>query len=431
MADSKMPIFLLHSFGKGTAGRLEIHNGAFGSTSRSLEPLCYYTGFAHFSLSPHRIVFVDHLKIFAKAGDGGNGSPSFRREKFIPRGGPDGGDGGRGGSIILRVDPHTDNLKQLFYNPNLRAEHGKNGAGRQCTGKCGKDLIVLVPAGTLIYKIPEAEVLPVGCAPSLPEGGDMLFDDEDGDEEQASLKRSLKQLIQAEELEVVADLTKNGDEFVLVKGGKGGKGNINFKTPTHRAPTETTPGEKGEVGMFYFELRQIADAGLVGFPNAGKSTILTKLSAARPKVAAYPFTTLKPMVGVIEYPGYERATLADIPGLIEGAHENVGLGHDFLRHILRCRLLVFVVDVAGSEGRHPADDVATLRTEISMYDKLLAKRPWILVANKMDLPEAEEKLAELKQRFPKVKVLPVSADGGEGMDKLAAELRKRVGYSLA
>jgi GTPase len=389
-------------------------------------------------------VFVDHLKIYAKAGDGGNGSSSFRREKFVPRGGPDGGDGGWGASITLRVDHHTDNLKSLFYNPNLRAEHGKNGGGRKCTGRAGKELIIPVPAGTLVYRIPVAQPVPVGSI--LPDAADtdipdeeFLEDDDDlgggtavkPDVEQESLKRSLKQLIQTEDLELVADLTEHGSTFVLAKGGKPGKGNVHFKTPTHRAPTETTPGEKGEEGMFYFELRQIADAGLVGFPNAGKSTILTKLSAARPKVAAYPFTTLKPMVGVIEYPGYERATLADIPGLIEGAHENVGLGYDFLRHILRCRLLVFVVDVAGSEGRHPADDLSILRTEISMYDKMLAKRPWILVANKMDLPEAEEKLAELKQRFPKVKILPVSAEGGIGMDKLAAELRKRVGYSLA
>ncbi len=362
----------------------------------------------------------------------------------MPRGGPDGGDGGRGANIILRVDPHTDNLKTLFYNPNLRAEHGKKGAGRQCSGKSGKDLIVLVPAGTLIYRIPNAPAIPVGAAPAITEMAmedDLLLDDEelDGEDDlltekeatQESLKRSLKKAIDTDELELVADLTELGTEFILARGGKGGKGNVHFKTPTHRAPTETTLGEKGEEGMFFFELRQIADAGLVGFPNAGKSTILTKLSAARPKVAAYPFTTLKPMVGVIEYPGYERATLADIPGLIEGAHSNVGLGHEFLRHILRCRLLVFVVDTPGSEGRHPLEDLATLRTEISLYDKDLAKRSWIIVANKMDLPDSEEKLAEVKARFPRIKVIPVSADQGTGMDKLAAELRKRVARPMA
>ncbi len=374
-------------------------------------------------------MFVDHIRIYARAGNGGDGSTSFRREKFIPRGGPDGGDGGRGADIILRVDQHTDTLKTFFYSPNLRGPHGANGAGRQKSGKGGKDLVLLVPPGTLVYKMRDVPVVPVGTRlddllpePSAePVVGDGFFIDEEAE----SVKSSLQRTMQEGELELIADLTTVGQECFLAKGGKGGKGNVHFKTPTHQAPLEFTPGELGEEGIYFMELRQIADAGLVGFPNAGKSTILRCLSAAKPKVAAYPFTTLKPMVGVVEFPEYKRLTLADIPGLIEGAHDNIGLGHDFLRHILRCRLLMFVLDMAGSEGRHPVDDLATLRTEVSLYDEILAKRPWMVVANKMDLPESEEYLAQCKQRFPKIKFVPISAGEGTGLDGLRKEMWKR------
>ncbi len=358
-------------------------------------------------------MFVDHIRIHARAGNGGDGSASFRREKFIPRGGPDGGDGGRGGSIVLKVDSHTDNLKQFFYDPMLRAADGGRGAGRLKSGRSGDDKIFRVPQGTLVYReLPREET----------GGDDFLVDDE-----APTRKRSLKEKLEAgNELELVADLTELGQEFVLCRGGKGGKGNDHFKTPTHRAPTEFTPGEKGEEGHFIMEMRQIADAGFVGFPNAGKSSLLSLLSAAHPKIAPYPFTTLHPMVGVIEYPAYRRVLVADIPGLIEGAHENIGLGHEFLRHILRCRILLFVVDTAGSEGRNPVSDLTILRTEISHYDKDLAKRNWLILANKMDLPEAEENVAQIKARFPKVKVIPVSAHDGSGLDDLKKELLKRV-----
>jgi GTPase len=358
-------------------------------------------------------MFVDHIRIHARAGNGGDGSASFRREKFIPRGGPDGGDGGRGGSIILRVDSHTDNLKRFFFDPSLKAGHGGKGAGRLKSGRSGEDKIFPVPQGTLVYReMPKP----------APDGDDFLVDDA-----APARKRSLKdQLAAGDELELVADLTDIGQEFVLCRGGRGGKGNDNFKTPTHRAPTEITLGERGEEGHFVMEMRQIADAGFVGFPNAGKSSLLSLLSAAHPKIAPYPFTTLHPMVGVIEYPQYRRVLVADIPGLIEGAHENVGLGHEFLRHILRCRILLFVVDTAGSEGRHPVSDLAILRTEIGLYDESLAKRPWLILANKMDLPEAEENVAQIKARFPKVKVIPVSAHDGRGLDELKKELLKRV-----
>lgn len=370
-------------------------------------------------------MFVDHIRIYAKAGNGGDGSTSFRREKYIPHGGPDGGDGGKGGDIRLRVDQHTDNLNNFLFAPNLRGNHGANGSGRQKSGRGGKDLLLLVPPGTLVYKMKDVPLVPIGTRieePLPPASGDFLVEDDD---EEESVTKSLQKTLTEGELELIADLTNPGDEFVLAKGGIGGKGNINFKTPVHRTPIESTPGEAGEEGIYFLELRQIADAGMVGFPNAGKSTVLTCLSNARPKVAAYPFTTLKPMVGVIEYPDYSRVTLADIPGLIEGAHENIGLGHDFLRHILRCKLLLFVLDMAGSEGRNPAQDLATLRTEISLYDKLLAKRSYIVLANKMDLPEAEENLAACKALWPKVKFLPISASSGTGIDALLKELKKR------
>jgi GTP-binding protein len=367
-------------------------------------------------------MFVDHIKIYAKAGKGGDGSASFRREKFIPRGGPDGGDGGKGADIIFRVDPHVNSLQALFFQPNLRAEDGKKGQGKKCYGRAGKDLLIKVPAGTLVYRMKDAPAVPVGSvAPEAEAEGSFFIDDE----EEESVGRSLKKTLAEEDLELVADLTELETNFILARGGKGGKGNVHFKTPTHRAPTETKPGDEA---IFYLELRQIADVGLVGFPNAGKSTILSKMSAAKPKIAAYPFTTLKPMVGVIEYSeknDYQRVTLADIPGLIEGAHENIGLGHDFLRHILRCRTLLFVVDAAGSEGRDPCADIATLRQEIVLYDKLLAKRPWLIVANKIDLPEADENVRSLKERFPKVKILAISANEGTGLEALREEMRVR------
>src|SRR5438876_330032 len=220
----------------------------------------------------------------------------------------------------------------------------------------------------------------------------------------------------------IVDLTRDGQEFVLCRGGAGGKGNVHFKSSRNRAPRQYTEGEEGEQGHFLLELRTIADAGLVGYPNAGKSTLLRKVSAARPRVAAYPFTTLHPIVGVIDFPGYRRATVADIPGLIEGAHRNVGLGHDFLRHITRCQLLLFVLDVAGSERRSPIADLQNLRREIDLYDARLSQRPWFVIANKMDLPGAAENLMALRNRFASVDILPVSALKDEGIDELNRKL---------
>ncbi len=352
-------------------------------------------------------MFVDRVKIYAWAGNGGNGCASFRREKFLPKGGPDGGDGGRGGDVVFEVDNHTNDLRSFFYQPHQRAKNGLPGSSQQRTGKSGKPIVAKVPPGTVIYQSDEG----LKEEPEYDEDG-LPIENEN---------KAPKELIQ------VADLTQVGQRFVLAKGGKGGKGNINFKSSTNQAPVEFTYGEPGESGVYYLELRHIADAGFVGFPNAGKSTLLGALSAAKPKVAAYPFTTLRPMVGVVEFNGFDRATLADIPGLIEGAHKNVGLGHDFLRHITRCRLLLFVVDMAGSEGRDPGEDVALLRKEISLYDDLLAKRPWMVIANKRDLPEFEENLAMFKQRFPKIDVVSISASNGEGLE----ELKQHLGEAIA
>jgi GTP-binding protein len=340
-------------------------------------------------------MFVDQIKVYARAGRGGDGSMHFHRGKFRPKGGPDGGDGGKGGNVVLIVDNSTDSLRQFFFNGKLVAEDGAAGAGDQMTGRSGKDTIYRVPAGLVISKITEE------------------FDEETGE--------------MAEVFEHVTDLTELGSEYILVKGGKGGKGNVHFKSPTNQTPREFTPGTDGEEGRYHFELRSIADAGLVGFPNAGKSTLLSKLSGAKPKIANYPFTTLQPYVGVVEFSPSLRGTVADIPGLIEGAHANIGLGHDFLRHIMRCRILLFVVDAAGSEGRDPTEDISTLRTEIKLYSEELSKRSWCILANKTDLPEAEEHITRLKERFKRVKIFPISANEGDGMDELRKHLAKVIG----
>lgn len=357
-------------------------------------------------------MFVDHVRIFAKAGDGGAGSSSFRRESFVPRGGPDGGDGGNGGSVILRADPHTDSLVSLFYDPHVRAKDGGRGMRKQMHGKTSPSRTVAVPIGTMIFRLPPGATISSHAA-------------EDDQEKPAA--RPGDAPTATEGLDLVADLAQNGQEFVLCRGGDGGRGNVHFKSSRNQAPTRADPGYPGEEGYFYLELRKIADAGFVGYPNAGKSTLLSKLSAAKPKVAAYPFTTLHPLVGMVEFPGtYQRATLADIPGLIDGAHRNVGLGHEFLRHIMRCRLLLFVLDVAGSEGRHPLEDLANLRRELSLYNPLLSERPWMIVANKTDLPAADENLQLLRERYPKISVAAISAERGDGIDDLLLMLRERL-----
>ena len=342
--------------------------------------------------------FVDHIRIYVRAGDGGNGIVHFRREKYVPKGGPDGGDGGNGGDIVLMVASDTDNLTHLFFRPRLIAKSGDHGQGREKHGKSGKELVVRVPPGTLVY----------------------------GSNEKGVSMEELK--LQSEP---IADLTMNGDMFVIAKGGKGGKGNVHFKSSTNQAPQEHTLGERGEEGFFYLELRQIADAGFVGFPNAGKSSLLSVLSAAKPKVADYPFTTLQPSVGVVQFNSMVRATVADIPGIIEGAHENVGLGHDFLRHIMRCKLLLFVVDIAGTDMRDPIEDIQTLRKEIKLYSDELASRDWMIIANKMDLNGTTTNLDVLRSRFPRIETIGVSALTGQGIDDLKIRLEELIGKEVS
>jgi len=353
-------------------------------------------------------MFVDRIKVFAQAGKGGRGCVSFRREKFVPKGGPDGGDGGRGGDVILLADRHVDNLSNLFYEPIIKAKNGSHGKGKKMAGRAGANKIVNVPVGTIVWPAEESkDSTPNAERPTL-------------NKEAASIRSKQSSI------EPVVDLTHDGQEFVLCRGGEGGKGNVHFKSSRNRTPRQYTDGEEGEQGYFLLELRTIADAGLVGYPNAGKSTLLRKLSAARPKVAAYPFTTLHPVVGVMGLPGYQQATIADIPGLIEGAHRGLGLGHEFLRHITRCPILLFVIDVAGSEGRSAVEDLQNLRREIDLYDPTLSLRPWLVVANKMDLPNTNENLEMLREKFPKITIVPISAANGEGIDTLKEELERRV-----
>ncbi|MEO6738940.1 MAG: GTPase ObgE [Chthoniobacteraceae bacterium] len=366
-------------------------------------------------------MFVDHIQIHAKAGKGGRGAVSFRREKFVPRGGPDGGDGGRGGNIILRPDPNVDNLVEFHYQSNLKAKSGENGGSKNCTGRAAQDMIYKVPIGTLIYRMP-FEREETGPAPR--DTTSFLNLETLTDEEAARLdhKQAPRRKVDPDELELVMDLAVPDVDFVLCKGGDGGKGNVHFKSSRNRVPRQYTDGTEGEEGVFYVELRKIADAGLVGYPNAGKSTLLSRISNAHPKIAPYPFTTLTPHIGVVDLANYRRVTVADIPGLIEGAHENVGLGHDFLRHIVRCKLLIFVIDMAGSEGREPLDDLQKLRKELDLYDPTLSERPWIVVANKMDLTGAKTKLKHFKTRYKKLEIFPVSAEQSEGLEKLKERL---------
>ena len=323
-------------------------------------------------------MFIDEAKVILKSGDGGHGCVSFRREKFIPKGGPDGGNGGKGGDIVLLCDRNEGDLQAYRWQPHRSARNGTPGMGRQCAGPDGADLIMPVPPGTQV----------------LEEGTGRL----------------------------VAELTEHGDRVVLLAGGKGGLGNMNFKSSVNQAPRRTTPGYPGEKGEFRLVLKTIADIGLVGYPNAGKSTLTNLLTAARPKTAPYPFTTLHVNVGVIEYPDrFGRIVMADIPGLIEGAHDNRGLGHQFLRHIERCALLVFIIDMAGSENRKPWDDFKVLERELRLYSQVLAGKPRVIVANKLDLPDAPKYLKEFQARV-KERVIPISCFSGDGLEDLRAQL---------
>ncbi len=340
-------------------------------------------------------MFVDNIRIFAKAGKGGNGLASFRREKFVPRGGPDGGDGGDGGSVILEVNPGVNDLRNYFYDPKLIATDGMPGMHARKHGKDGRTVIGQVPPGTIVYRSNATTM-----------------------QEATWLEREGEGI----ELEQIADLTEPGERFVLCQGGKGGRGNWHFRTATNQAPIEFEFGTEAESGVFFFELRRIADAGLVGYPNAGKSTLLGAISRATPKVASYPFTTLQPIVGVVEFPDFSRAVVADIPGIIEGASNNRGLGHEFLRHIMRCRVLLFVVDMTGLE-HDPIEAIQTLRKEVKLYSDELAERPWVIIANKMDESNAVENLENMRMRFPKIEIIPISAAMGDGIPTFKERLQ--------
>jgi GTP-binding protein len=386
-------------------------------------------------------MFIDEIKIYAQAGHGGKGCVAFHREAFVPKGGPSGGNGGRGGSVILQANHDLNNLLAQYYQPRLIAPGGGHGLGKGMDGHAGKDLIIKVPCGTLVWRLKD----------TTPPIETKIAGDDDEDEKPAfKTSASQRPLIrsvggmQAREIdlskesaaetpagdlpkgEVVADLTTHGQQFVLCKGGRGGLGNRNFATARHQTPRFAQPGEPGTEGEYLLELRIMAEIGLVGYPNAGKSTLLAAISKARPKIAAYPFTTLTPQIGILEYADWKRLTVCDVPGLIEGAHNNVGLGHAFLRHIKRCKILVLLLDMAGTDGREPWDDYKQLLKELELYDPELLKRPRIVVANKIDEVIAGEKLKQFKKKIKKVSPLSISAAFGEGMDKFKQAIRESV-----
>jgi len=326
-------------------------------------------------------MFTDEAAVYVKAGDGGRGCMAFRREKFVPRGGPSGGDGGRGGSVAFVADPAVDTLLDFAYHPRLIAENGRPGQGSNKTGLSGKDLEVRVPVGTIVYDATTGLIL--------------------------------------------RDFDRPGERVTITEGGRGGRGNARFATSTHRAPRETEDGQPGQERTLRLELKLLADVGLVGLPNAGKSTLLSRISAARPRIASYPFTTRHPCLGIVEVGNYRRLVVADIPGLIEGAHEGHGLGTEFLRHIERTRVLLHVLDAAGVDGAPPRDAYETLRRELSLYGHALVGRPHLVAANKIDIPAAREAIPELRAALP-VEIYPISAVTGEGIPQLLAALAQAV-----
>jgi len=373
-------------------------------------------------------MFVDQIKILARAGNGGRGCIAFRREAFRPRGGPSGGAGGRGGNVILEASKDVDSLAAQFYMPRLIAKNGDPGLGKDKYGRSGKDLMVKVPCGTLVWRIPYATVLP-DCNPvQNTKQGKMRASDKrralEIDLTQEKESSPPKKISDADTL--VIDLTTHNQQFTLCHGGRGGKGNSAFATSTHQTPRFAQPGEPGEEGHFRLELRTIAEVGLVGYPNAGKSTLLSAISHAHPKIAAYPFTTLHPLVGIVNFPDYTTMTVCDVPGIIEGAYRNVGLGHNFLRHIRRCRVLAIMLDMAGTDGRDAQDDYDQINEELERYDTELTAKPRLVVANKMDQPESADNLVEFCRVHPEVNLIKISAANKVGLDGLRAAMRNRV-----
>lgn len=321
-------------------------------------------------------MFIDRVTVELIAGKGGNGVVAWRREKYIPKGGPCGGNGGKGGSIILRADVQAFSLDGFRNRRILKADNGRPGAANRQQGRNGKDLILSLPCGTLVKDVVTGDVL--------------------------------------------HDFTIDGEEYIICKGGKGGRGNDSFKTPTNRAPNQCTPGKEGETCKVELELKLIADVGLVGFPNAGKSTLISALANVRVKIAAYPFTTLQPNLGYIQLKDLSRIYIADIPGIIEGAHLNKGLGFEFLRHVERTKLLLYVLDASGIDGRTPTEDYRVLREELEAYNPELLDRPSIIVLNKIDTDESQDNIKAFIKKNPKAKaqLIQISALSGEGLPEL-------------
>jgi GTP-binding protein len=334
-------------------------------------------------------MFVDEVDVHVEAGHGGAGCLAFRREKFVPRGGPSGGDGGLGGSVYVVASPHTNTLINYRFHPEFSAERGEHGMGSNRTGANGDDLELAVPIGTLVYE-------------------------KTGDPEHP--------------LNLIADLATEGQRILIAKGGRGGMGNARFASSTNRAPRKTQPGEDGEVKELRFELKLLADVGLVGFPNAGKSTLIARVSAARPKIADYPFTTLTPNLGVVQLKGDRSFVVADVPGLIEGAHRGLGLGHQFLRHLERTKVLVHLVDVSSATGRDPVEDFEIVRKELELFDPAFAGRPQIVAANKIDAMDDEKRAKDLEKRAKKLKLpfFRISGASGEGVPVLLEAMWKHV-----
>jgi len=329
-------------------------------------------------------MFIDEVRILVKAGDGGNGCMAFRREKFVPRGGPSGGDGGRGGDVYMVASPHHNTLLHFRFNPEHHAQRGRHGEGSQRTGKDGNSIELPVPIGTVVYDEATGEIL--------------------------------------------HDFTTNAERFLVAKGGRGGRGNQHFATSTHQTPTEHEPGKPGDELHLRLELKLLADVGLVGFPNAGKSTLISRISAAKPKIANYPFTTLEPNLGVVSMDQDHSFVVADIPGLIEGAHEGVGLGIQFLRHVERTRLLVHLVDVSEMSGREPVDDFNIVMNELESFSEDLIAKPMVIVATKIDVAQDEKRIKSL-ERLAKRKKMPffkISAVTGEGIEKLKRAMANAV-----
>jgi GTPase len=331
------------------------------------------------------IKFVDEAKIFVKAGDGGNGCISFRREKYVPRGGPNGGDGGKGGDVIFRADGQLATLLDFRYRPLYHAERGQHGKGKNQEGRSAPDLVLRVPVGTVVR---DAET------------GDLL-----------------------------RDLTQDDERFVVARGGRGGRGNARFATATNQAPRRAEPGREGESRSLLLELKLIADVGIIGYPNAGKSTLISRISAVKPKIADYPFTTLVPNLGVVSLGPSREIVVADIPGIIEGAHRGAGLGLQFLRHVQRTSLLLHLLDLSELNDRDPVQDFRTLNRELSLFDSALAEKPQLVALNKIDTPEAKKKLPRVRGYFKRMKkeAYPISALTGEGVSDLLWALSRQVG----